>query len=70
MVYGRVESGWLISNDFRNNDDLYEVRYQHYFAPELRMDIRFRIREEIERRIGSQRPQQDRDLYVRFTWKL
>lgn len=70
VVYGHVESGWLISNDFRNNDDLYEIRYQHYFDPNMRMTVRFRIREEIERRVGAGQRQQDRDLYVRFNWKF
>lgn len=70
VVYGHVESGWLISNDFRNNDDLYEIRYQHHFSEQLRVDVRFRIREEIERRFLATDRQQDRDLYVRFTYKL
>jgi len=70
VVYGHVESGWLISNDFRNNDDLYEVRYQHYFTQDFRMTVRFRIRDEIERRVGAERLQRDRDLYVRFNWKF
>ncbi len=70
VVYGHVESGWLISNDFRNNNDLYEIRYQHHFNQQLRVDIRFRIREEIEQRIAASQLQEDRDLYVRFTYKL
>lgn len=70
LVYGRVESGWLISNDFRNNDELWEIRYQHHFSQSLRVDIRFRIREEIERRLAAARLQEDRDIYVRFTYKL
>lgn len=70
FVYGRVESGWLISNDFSENNHLYEVRYQHYFMPQLRMDIRFRIREEIDRRLGAEQKQEDRDMYLRFTWRL
>src|SRR5699024_7991178 len=67
VVYGRVESGWLIANDFRNNDELYEIRYQHHFSPSLRVAVRFRIREEIERRAAASGLQRDRDLYVRFT---
>lgn len=70
VVYGRVETGWLISNDFRNNNDLYEIRYQHHFSQQLRVDIRFRIREEIEQRIAASQLQEDRDLYIRFTYKL
>ncbi len=70
VVYGRAESGWLTSNDFRNNNDLYEVRYQHHFTDQLRVDIRLRFREDIERRIGAAHLQQDRDLYVRFTYRL
>jgi len=70
VVYGRVESGWLIANDFRNNDELYEIRYQHHFSPSLRVAVRFRIREEIERRAAASGLQRDRDLYVRFTYKF
>lgn len=70
LVYGQVDAGWLISNDFRNNNELIELRYQTWFMPQLRMDIRARVREELEGQLGADRLQQDRDLYVRFTWKL
>lgn len=70
VVYGRVEAGWLTSNDFSNNNHLYEIRYQHHFNAKLRLDFRLRYREEIERRLGAPELQQDRDMYARLTWKL
>jgi len=69
-VYGRAEAGWLTSNDFRNNDALLEVRYQRRFTPALSMELRFRQRDELERRIDAARPQRDRDVYARFTWRM
>lgn len=70
VVYAHVQGGWLTSNDFRNNDELYEIRYQRRFTPDLSMEVRFRIRDEIERRIGAVRDQRDHDLYARLTWRI
>lgn len=70
VVYAHVQGGWLTSTDFRNNDELYEIRYQRRFAPNLSMEIRFRIRDEIERRIGAAREQRDYDMYARLTWRI
>ncbi|QKK03122.1 MAG: hypothetical protein HND55_10980 [Pseudomonadota bacterium] len=70
LVVGRAHAGWLTSNDYRNNDDLYEIRYQRRFTPDLSIEVRFRIRQEIERRIGAERLQHDRDLYARVTWRI
>lgn len=70
VVYAHAQGGWLTSNDFRNNDELYEIRYQRRFAPNLSMEIRFRIRDEIERRIGAVREQRDYDMYARLTWRI
>ncbi len=69
MVYGRVQGGWLISNDYRNNDELFEIRYQRRFAPNLSMEIRYRWRRELEQRIGTERLQIDEDVYVRLSWR-
>ncbi len=69
MVYGRTQGGWLTSNDYRNNDELLEFRYQRRFAPHWSMEIRYRWRRELETRIGAERLQTDEDVYVRLTWR-
>ena len=69
-VYGHAQAGWLTSNDYRNNDALFEVRYQRRFTPELSMELRFRQRDELERRIDADRRQRDRDVYARITWRI
>lgn len=68
VAWGRIDPGWLISGDFNQNIMLYEVRYQTFFHPRLRLDARLRLREELEQRLGSDRLQEDRDLYLRLTW--
>ena len=69
MVYGRAQGGWLTSNDYRSNDELFEIRYQRRFAPNLSMEIRYRWRRELEQRIGADRLQLDEDVYVRLSWR-
>ncbi len=69
-VYGRAGAGWLTSNDYRNNDELFEVRYQRRFTPDLSLEIRYRWRRELEPRIGAGRLQVDEDVYARFTWRI
>ena len=69
MVYGRAQGGWLTSNDYRNNDELFEIRYQRRIAVNLSMEIRYRWRRELERRIEADRLQVDQDIYARLTWR-
>jgi hypothetical protein len=66
-VYGRLQGGWLISNDYRNNDELAEVRYQWRLSRELSIEIRYRWRRELELPDGADRPRRDRDVYARAT---
>lgn len=70
VVYGHVQGGWLTSNDFRNNDELFEIRYQRRFGPNLSMEVRYRWRRDLEMRSGAERLQQDRDVYARITWRI
>ncbi len=70
LVYGRTQAGWLISNDYRNNDELAELRYQHRFNPDLTMEIRYRWRRELELPADTHRPRRDRDFYIRATLRF
>ena len=69
-VYGRVQPGWLISNDFRNNDELAELRYQYRHSSDLSIEIRYRWRRELEIPLSAPRERIDRDMYARVTLKF
>lgn len=69
-VYGRAGGGWLTSNDYRNNDELLEIRYQRRFTPALSVEVRYRWRRELERRLGADGLQVDEDVYARVTWRM
>jgi hypothetical protein len=69
-VYGRAGAGWLTSNDYRNNDELFEIRYQRRFTSDLSVEVRYRWRRELERRTGASELQVDEDVYARVTWRI
>lgn len=69
VVYGRTGAGWLISPDFRNNDELSEIRYQRRFNKNTSLETRVRERREIEHPVGT-RARVDHDLYVRVTHRF
>lgn len=67
LVYGRAEAGWLISPDFRANDELLELRYQWRFHPDWSLETRLRSRREIDVPAAAGRAREDRDFYIRIT---
>jgi len=67
VVYGRAQAGWLISTDFRNNDELAEIRYQRLIRPGLTLEVRYRWRRELELPEFEQRQRIDRDVYLRLS---
>ncbi|MDX1626798.1 MAG: hypothetical protein R3323_09815, partial [Wenzhouxiangellaceae bacterium] len=70
IVYGQVDGGWLISNDYRQNNELAELRWQYQFTKEFRIQFRARWRRDLERRAGAAFLQRDRDMRIRATWKF
>jgi len=69
VVYGQAGGGWLISNDYRHNDNLFEIRYQYRVSARLSMELRFRDRHERKMRVNRQRRQRDQDVYLRLSWR-
>lgn len=65
--YGRADAGWLISPQYRENDELFEVRYLWRRSRNLAVDIRARWREEIEQLENSVRKRAELDVFARFT---
>ena len=68
--YGQSDGGMLLSNDFRQNNELFEYRWQYQATKALRFEFRARWRRELERRIGAPFLQRDRDVRVRTTYKF
>lgn len=70
LVYGRIADGWLLSSDFRPNEELVEARWVWQAADAWQIDARIRRREEVDLPAGVVRPRRDDDLYVRATWRF
>ena len=68
--YGQSDGGMLISNDFRQNNELFEFRWQYQATSALRFEFRYRWRRELERRIGASQVQRDRDVRLRATYRF
>jgi len=68
--YGRSDGGMLLSNDFRQNNELFEYRWRYQHTPALRFEFRARWRRELERRAGAEFLQRDRDIRFRTTYRF
>ena len=66
--YGRVGAGWLLSPQFRQNESLAEIRYQWRKTRQLALDVRIRIRTELEQQMLSNSKREEVDFFLRFTW--
>lgn len=70
LIYGRSDAGWLISNDYRQNDELAEFRWQWQVTDPLMLEFRARWRRDLDLLAGSALLQRDRDMRVRATWRF
>lgn len=70
VIYGQTDAGWLISNDYRQNNELAEFRWQWKVTDPLRLEFRARWRRDLERAAGAPFLQRDRDVRLRATWKF
>jgi len=70
VLYGQAEPQWLVSNSFRPNNTLSEIRYRFTFSSRLNFEARYRFRTDLYRPEGVDYTRQDRDFYARFTWRF
>ncbi len=65
--YGRTDAGWLLSPQFRENEELLEIRYLWRPSRVRALEIRARLRNELVQLSGTARKQEELDIYVRLT---
>lgn len=75
--YAQTGAGWLISPQYRPNEELFEIRYQWrpkwkaaVFRRPPTIEPRLRWREDLEQLIGSAQKRQVFDMYLRLTWEF
>lgn len=68
--YGQADGGMLLSNDFRQNNELFEYRWRYHATSALRFEFRARWRRELDKRVGALDLQRDRDIRFRATYKF
>jgi hypothetical protein len=65
--YGSADAGWLISPQYRDNEELIEVRYLWRKTQRLALDFRVRARQDLEQLAGEPRKRDEVDFFARFT---
>lgn len=70
--YAQTGAGWLLSPQFRPNEELFEIRYiwnprRPYFPL---FEARIRWREDLKQEVGALRKREEFDGYVRLTWEF
>ena len=68
--YAQTGAGWLLSPQFRPNEELFEIRYQWEVDPYPLIEFRVRWREALEKRLSYQQKPEEFDLYLRMTWQF
>lgn len=65
--YGRSEPGWLLSPQYRNNEELLELRYRWRKRSDLVFEFRVRRRNELEQLVGEPGTSDETDFFARAT---
>jgi len=65
--YGRAGAGWLLSPQYRENEEAIEIRYMWRRSQNLAIDIRARWREELEQLESTAQQRQELNVFARFT---
>ncbi|MEL7450139.1 MAG: hypothetical protein AAFN78_13075 [Pseudomonadota bacterium] len=68
--YANTRAGWLLSPNFPDNEESFEVRWlwrSSYFPP---VDARIRWRQDIERAVDSNQRRESVEAFLRLTWQF
>jgi hypothetical protein len=70
LLYGRAGAGWLISPQYRDNEEQIELRWSWRPTPDVVIDARVRRRKELSRLVTASQRTDELDVFVRATWRL
>ena len=65
--YANTDAGWLLSPQYRDNEELFEIRYLWRKSDKLVIEARVRWREELERELNQSQKLDEFDFFARFT---
>ena len=66
--YARTEAGWLLSPQYVDNEELFEVRYMWRPTDRLTLDVRGRWRDELRQPLVDDSRLDRFDFYAYLTW--
>jgi hypothetical protein len=69
VLYGRTESGWLLSPQYANNEKQIEIRWSWRPRSNLIVDARVRQREDLDQILTAQQKSKEHDFFLRATWR-
>ncbi len=70
VFYSRTGAGWLLSPNFLQNEESFEVRYQWRPRNFPAIDARIRWREDIHQLTTADRKRERFDAFLRLTWQF
>jgi hypothetical protein len=70
LQWARTAAGYLVSPDYPPNTHSVEVRYSLPIRGNMKMDLRYRLRQDLEKPIGAITRKMDRNLLLRLTVKF
>jgi hypothetical protein len=68
LNYGRTDAGWLLSPQYTDNEELFEIRYLWRRNANFTVEFRARRRIDLEQRVNAVRKRDRHDIYLRFSW--
>jgi hypothetical protein len=68
--YAQTGAGWLVSPQYRNNERLFEIRYMWRPTDRMTLDIRSRLRDDLQQSLVEDSDQDPFDFFIRFTWSF
>ena len=68
LNYARTDAGWLLSPQYRNGEELFEVRYMWRKENGSAIEARVRWREELDQQVTQARRRDEFDFFARITF--
>ncbi len=68
LNYARTDAGWLLSPQYRNGEELFEVRHMWRKENGSAIEMRVRWREDLDQRIGEAQKRDEFDFFARITF--